>query len=62
MGPVEVKNYLIEQLGLMTPGGRLMLIASTENYIPEENLMVMIDIMEKATLPLTEKAVMALRA
>lgn len=62
MGPEDVKKYLVEQLELMIPGERLLLIASTENYLPEENVMAMAGIMEKATLPLSKQAILKLRS
>jgi len=52
--PRKVKEYLIEQLRLLIPDGRAALIVSTENRVPEENLMAIVDVMEKATLPLSE--------
>jgi hypothetical protein len=55
--PKTVKKYLIEQLELMIPGERVMLFASTEDRIPDENLMAMMEIMEKATLPLSKEVI-----
>lgn len=57
MGPSDVKKYLVEQLELMIPGARLLIIASTENYLPEENLMAMTEIMERARLPLSKEEI-----
>ena len=51
--PREVKEYLAEQLRLLIPGVRVALIVSTENRVPEENLMAMVEVMEEATLPLS---------
>ena len=62
MGPEDVKQYLKEQLELMVPGERLLLFASTENYLPEENLIAMTEIMENATLPLSKKVIRKLHA
>ena len=64
MGPCPrtVKEYLIEQLELMIPGERVMLIASTENYVPEENIIAMAEVMEKATLPLSKEVIEKLRS
>ncbi len=61
MGPEDVKRHILEQLELMIPGERSLLIASTENYLPEENLMTMARIMEKAVLPLSKEAIAKLR-
>ena len=59
-----IKKYLVEQLELMIPGERLMLIASTENVVPEENIIAMAELMEslrqrrkEATLPLSREVV-----
>jgi hypothetical protein len=55
--PRQVKQYLIEQLRLLIPDGKAALIVSTENRIPQENLMAIVDVMEKATLPLSEDVI-----
>jgi len=60
--PQAVKRYLLEQLELMIPGDRLMLIASTENVVPEENIIAMTEVMEKTTLPLTRELVRRIRS
>ncbi len=52
--PKIVKQYLLEQLKRTIPSKRVMFIASTENFVPEDNVMAMAEIMEKAELPLTE--------
>jgi len=52
--PKVVKQYLLEQLKRTLPSTRVMFIASTENFVPEDNMMAMAEIMEKAELPLTE--------
>jgi hypothetical protein len=38
-----------------------MLFASTENRVPEENIMVMAEVMEKATLPLSKEIIERIR-
>ena len=55
--PKFVKEYLLQQLKLMIPGDRTMIIASTENFVPEENVVAMAEVMKKTTLPLTEEAI-----
>ncbi|MEM2180582.1 MAG: hypothetical protein QXP32_07170 [Nitrososphaeria archaeon] len=56
--PQIVKKYLIELLEKSIPySDRIMIIASTENYVPEENIIAMAKVMEKATLPLDEKII-----
>ncbi|UCD73446.1 MAG: hypothetical protein JSW01_02035 [Candidatus Bathyarchaeota archaeon] len=60
MGPSDVKKYLVEQLKLMIPGARLLIIASTENYLPEENLRVMTEVMQRARLPLSKEEISAM--
>lgn len=59
--PQVVKDYLLEQLELMIPGERTMLFASTENRVPEENIMAMAEVMEKATLPLSKEIIEKIR-
>jgi hypothetical protein len=39
------------------PDGKAALIVSTENRVPQENLMAIVDVMEKATLPLSENVI-----
>lgn len=51
--PRSVKQYLAQQLGLMTSTNRVMIIASTENYVPETSIAAMAELMEGATLPLS---------
>jgi hypothetical protein len=45
----------------MIPGERTMLFASTENRVPEENIMAMSEVMEKATLPLSKEVIKKIR-
>jgi hypothetical protein len=59
--PRIVKKYLIDYLESLIPGERAALIVSTENRVPEESLMAMVDVMEKATLPLSEEMIRKLR-
>ncbi|MGQ9640480.1 MAG: hypothetical protein ACUVUB_08615 [Candidatus Bathyarchaeia archaeon] len=60
--PQKVKEYLIGLLESIMPGDRVMLIVSTENRVPDENLMAMVEVMEKATLPLTEDTIAGMRS
>ena len=53
-GPDAVREHLRELLIQAAPGDRLLLTASSENYVAEECLMAATRIMEKASLPLTE--------
>ncbi len=60
--PENVRKYLLEQLELMIPGERLMLFVSTEDRIPDENLIAMAEVMEKATLPLSKEVIEKIRS
>lgn len=60
--PRAVKEYLIEQLELLIQNERAVVIVSTENRVPEESLMAMVDVMEEATLPLSKEVIGNLRA
>jgi hypothetical protein len=60
--PQEVKRYLIECLESLIPGDRAALIVSTENRVPEESLMALVDVMENATLPLSKEVIRDLYA
>jgi len=60
--PRAVKQYLARELGLMIPGDRVMIVASTENYVPEDSIAAMAELMEEATLPLSTDVVNKLRA
>lgn len=53
----EVKKYLIGQLRQLIPDGKAALIVSTENRIPQESLIAIVDVMEKTTLPLSENLI-----
>jgi hypothetical protein len=59
--PQNVKKYLIDLLEQTIPGERITLIVSTENRVPAENMMAMVEIMEKAKLPLTKEAIEEMR-
>ena len=59
--PSVVKEYLIDQLEKTIPSERMMLVASTENYVPEENIVAMAEVMEQATLPLSKLAIERMR-
>ena len=60
--PRAVKEYLARQLELIIPGDRVMIIASTENYVPEDNVAAMAEAMEQATLPLSRESINKIRA
>ena len=55
--PRVVKKYLIDCLGSLIPGENAALIVSTENRVPDESLMAMVDVMEKTTLPLSKESI-----
>lgn len=55
--PREVKEYLIRLLESLIHNERAALIVSTENRVPEENLLAMVDVMEKAILPLSTEVI-----
>lgn len=60
--PENVKRYLIELLEKSIPySNRIMIIASTENFVPEENMIVMAEVMEKAKLPLNNDVIENIR-
>jgi hypothetical protein len=60
--PRAVKQYLARELGLMIPGERVMVVASTENYVPEDSIVAMAELMENVTLPLSTDIVSKLNA
>ena len=55
--PRDVKRFLVGCLESLIPGDRVALIVSTENRVPEESLMAMVDVMENATLPLSNELI-----
>lgn len=59
--PSTVKEYLLEQLEKTIPSDRIMLIASTENFVPEDNIIAMAEVMEQATVPLSKEAIEKIR-
>ncbi|MEM2841011.1 MAG: hypothetical protein QXN62_05580 [Candidatus Bathyarchaeia archaeon] len=59
--PKNVKKYLIDLLEHTIPGERITLIVSTENRVPTENMMAMVEVMEKAELPLTKETIEDMR-
>jgi len=59
--PSPVKEYLLEQLEKTIPSDRIMLIASTENFVPEDNIIAMAEVMEQATLPLSKETIEKIR-
>jgi hypothetical protein len=56
-----VKEYLINQLEETIPSERIMLVASTENFVPEENVIAMAEVMEQASLPLSKHTIERMR-
>jgi len=60
--PDKVKKYLIDQLELMIPGERVMLVLSTEQRVPDDSMMAMVEVMEKATLPLSNRVIEDIRS
>jgi hypothetical protein len=60
--PREVKQYLLEQLQLLMHNERAAVIVSTENRVPEENMLAMAEVMEKASLPLSNEVLNNIRA
>lgn len=55
--PRAVKEYLVGQLELLIHNERAALIVSTENHVPEENMLAIADVMEKAFLPLSTEVI-----
>ena len=60
--PRAVKQYLARELELIVPGERVMVVASTENYVPEDSIIAMAELMEEAILPLSTESVSKLSA
>jgi len=56
-GPKAVRTHLINLLRSAVPGSRLILAASTENYVPLDVLRMITAIMERAVYPLSKEAV-----
>jgi len=59
--PDEVQEYLIELLQSLASGERVALIVSTENRVPEESMMAIVEVMERATLPLSRGTIESIR-
>jgi hypothetical protein len=55
LGTEKVIDYLFNLLNSVVPGFRLGLEASTENLVSDNNILLLSDIMEKMSLPLTKK-------
>ncbi|MEM3047391.1 MAG: hypothetical protein QW057_09990 [Candidatus Bathyarchaeia archaeon] len=55
-GPAATRTHLISLLRSVMPGDRVILAASTENYVPLEVLTAITAVMEKAAYPLTKEA------
>lgn len=53
--PEAVRKHLLDLLSSAIPGDRILLAASTENYVPLEVLRAITEIMEKATYPITRE-------
>jgi len=64
LGPNQqnVKKFLIEMLEKSIPyTNRIMVIASTENFVPEENLIAMAEVMEKIKHPIDRETIECMR-
>ncbi|MFQ6074761.1 MAG: hypothetical protein ACE5Z5_01320 [Candidatus Bathyarchaeia archaeon] len=57
MGPGAVKGHLLELLRSVVPGDRLIICASSENLVSNENLLMLASVLEDATLPLTKQGI-----
>jgi len=57
MGPEALKKHLLKFLRSIIPGERIIIDVSTERYVPPECLMMLVKIMSKVTLPLTEEKI-----
>ncbi len=57
LGVEETKRYAIELLRGFGTGERLAVTASTENLVPNENLLMLASVLENASLPLTEEGI-----
>lgn len=56
-GPEAVRGHLLDLLRSTIPGDRIILAASTENYVPLEVLKAITEVMEKATYPLSKEGI-----
>jgi len=56
-GPDAVRRHLFDLLKSVIPGDRIILAASTENYVPVEVLRAITEVIEGASYPLSEEAV-----
>ena len=64
LGPNQqnVKKFLIELLEKSIPySNRIMIIASTENFLPEENLIAMAEVMEEIKQPIERETIECMR-
>lgn len=59
-GPRAVRTHLSSLLRSAIPGSRLILAASTENYVPLDVLRTITAIMEKAAYPMTKETIDAI--
>ena len=57
LGPEAVKKHLLKLLRSIVPGDRVIFDASTERWVPLECLKVFANVMEKATLPLSQESI-----
>jgi hypothetical protein len=61
LGPEAVKEHLLKVLESAIPGDRLVVFASSETSVPEDCLLALTSIMEKATLPLSRETIEKIR-
>lgn len=54
-GPDAVKRHLLQILISAIPGDRIIIAASTENYVPLEILKAITDVMENAVYPFSQR-------
>jgi hypothetical protein len=60
-GPQAIRRHLLDLLGSAIPGDRILLAASTENYVPLEALKAITEVMEKAVYPISKEWIESLR-
>ncbi len=57
LGPEATKQHAVSLLREIGSGERMLVAASTENLVSNENLMALSSVMEHATLPLTKEKI-----
>lgn len=62
MGVNATKSWLLDFLESAIPGERIALIANTELPVPDEHLLAVSSIMEKAILPLSKEKIAKIRS